>query len=412
MITLKSIILLILIAGFFLDTILDLVNLRHRKPEIPNEMQGYLDGDKYQKSQLYHSTVTRFGIITGTLSLVSTVAIIQFGGFGWLDAQLRQITANPVILALLFFGVLYVVSDLLTLPFQYYRTFVIEERFGFNQTTLKTFITDKVKGYLLGALIGAPIIALFIYLLESMGTNFWWVFWIAIGLFSILMNLWYTSLILPLFNKLTPLGEGELLDAIKDYCDKVEFPIKKVYVIDGSKRSRKSNAFFSGFGKQKKVVLYDTLIENHGTEELVAILAHEVGHYKKKHILWGLGTGLIQTGAILFIMSRFVFSEELSLALGGSVQALHLNLLAFFLLFSPISKLLGVLGNILRRKHEFEADEYAAVTYSPVPMMEALKKLSVDNLSNLYPHPAYVFIHYSHPPLLKRISAIRHAATS
>jgi STE24 endopeptidase len=412
MITLKSAILVILIAGFLLETLLDMVNLRHRKAGIPDEMQGYLDSDKYQKSQEYHRVVTRFGLITGTISLLSTVALIQFGGFGWLDEQLRSITDEPILLALLFFGVLYLVSDVLTLPFQYYRTFVIEEKFGFNQTTFKTFITDKIKGYLLASLIGLPILALFIFLLESMGKDFWWVFWIVIGLFSVVMNLMYTSVILPLFNKLTPLEEGELLDAIRAYCEKVQFPIRKVYVIDGSKRSKKSNAFFSGFGKQKKVVLYDTLIENHNTDELVAILAHEVGHYKKKHIIWGLGTGLIQTGAILFILSRFVFSEDLSMALGGNVQALHLNLLAFFLLFSPVSKILGVLANIISRKHEFEADEYAAKTYAAAPMMEALKKLSVDNLSNLYPHPAYVFVHYSHPPLLKRISAIRLSATS
>ena len=300
-----------------------------------------------------------------------------------------------------------IVSDLLTIPFQWYGTFVIEEKYGFNKTTVKTFITDKLKGYVLGALIGGAMLSVLIYLINSIGPDFWMWFGILAATFILFVNMFYTSLILPLFNKLTPLAEGELKTSIEEFARKINFPLDNIFVMDGSKRSAKANAFFSGIGKKKKIVLYDTLINNHTTEELVAVLAHEVGHFKKKHIIWSYLISIIQIFFVLFVLSKMVFNENLSIALGGSQQAIHLNLIAFGILFSPISSIIGLLMSMLSRKNEFEADAYAKETFDGKALSNALKKLSVDSLSNLYPHPAYVFFHYSHPPLIQRLEALK-----
>lgn len=392
--------------SFVTGQVLEYLNLKAMRPDVPDEVASFYDREKYRKSQEYHREITRFSFITSTLSFVGSILMLVLGGFGWVDGLLRTVTENPILLALLFFGVLGLASDLLTLPFQWYSTFVIEEKYGFNKTTVRTFITDKLKGYVLGALIGGGLLAALIYLVETIGPDFWIWFAAIACLFMLFMNMFYTSLILPLFNKLTPLPDGELKTAIEEFSNKINFPITNIFVIDGSKRSSKANAFFSGIGKKKKIVLYDTLIRNHTTEELVAVLAHEVGHYKKKHIIWSFVLGVVQIVFMLFMLAQMVFNEELSLALGGAQQAIHLNLLAFTILFSPISAITGLFMNIYSRKNEFEADAFARDTYNGKALAEALKKLSVDNLSNLYPHPAYVFVHYSHPPLLKRLERI------
>jgi STE24 endopeptidase len=301
---------------------------------------------------------------------------------------------------------LFFASDIINIPFQIYGTFVIEEKFGFNKTTVKTFITDKLKGYLLTIIIGGGILFIFFKLINVFGANFWIYFWIVAAIFMLLINMFYTSVILPLFNKLTPLEDGELKQEIEEYSKKVNFPLDNVYVIDGSRRSNKSNAFFSGIGKKKKIVLYDTLINNQTKEELIAVLAHEVGHFKKKHIISGYFISILQTGFILFILSLMVFNPNLTHALGGNVNAVHLNLLAFGILFSPISHFIGIFMNLLSRKNEYEADAYARDTFNGEALQSALKNLSVHNLSNLTPHPAYVFFHYSHPPLLQRLDAL------
>jgi len=404
--TLLSIILAIISVSFIMGKILDYLNLKVQKKEVPSEMKGYYDEEKYEKSQRYLSVNTRFSFWSSLFTFILSFMIIAYGIFGWLDQWLRSYIENPVVLSLAFFGIIFIISDIIGLPFQLYGTFVIEEKFGFNKTTPGLFMKDKLKGYILGVIIGGPLLALLLYLIKIFGHGFWIYFWVAISLFTLFMNLFYTSLILPLFNKLTPLGEGELRTAIEDYCRNVKFPLTNIFVMDGSKRSKKSNAFFSGIGKRKKVVLFDTLVENHSKEELVAVLAHEIGHYKKKHIIWGYITSLVQTGLTLFIMSYMIFNENLSLALGGNQLAIHLNLIAFVILFSPISGITGLFMNILSRKNEFEADAYAARTYKGEYLKTALKKLSADNLSNLEPHPAYVFFHYSHPPLLERLRAI------
>jgi STE24 endopeptidase len=403
---------LILILGisalsYFFDQLLDYINLKAQRKDIPADIESFYDSGKYQKSLEYQKAQTQFSFLTSAFSFALSFSMLLFGGFGWLDSQLRPIIPNEIILALVFFGVLMIVSDLLTIPFQWYSTFVIEEKFGFNKTTTKTFILDKLKGYALGAVIGGALLSILIYLVNTLGPDFWIWFGLLAASFILFVNMFYTSLILPLFNKLTPLGDGELKSAIETFSKKVNFPLENIYVMDGSKRSAKANAFFSGIGKKKKIVLFDTLINNHTQEELVAVLAHEVGHFKKKHIVWSYLISIAQVFFILFILSKMIFNADLSLALGGRVQAIHLNLIAFGILFSPISGITGLLMSMLSRKNEFEADAYAKETFDGHALSNALKRLSVDSLSNLYPHPIYVFFHYSHPPLLQRLDALK-----
>jgi STE24 endopeptidase len=397
----------IILFGYCLGEILDWLNLKHSKAEIPPEAEGIYDKEQYEKSQRYHQVTARFSFITSAFSTVLTLAVLWLGGFGWLDSALSGYTDNEIWLALAFFGTLFLASDIINIPFQLYATFVIEEKYGFNKTTIKTFFLDKLKGYLLGSILGGGIVAILIFLVLNLGTNFWLIFWVTITVIMVLMNMFYTTLILPLFNKLMPLEDGSLRQAIETYSQSVGFPLTNIYIIDGSKRSSKANAFFSGLGKKKKVVLYDTLIEKHSDEELVAIFAHEVGHYKKKHIQLGLILSVVQTGIMLFVLSLMIFNTQLSEALGATSMKLHLNLIAFGILYSPISMITGLFMNMISRKNEFEADRYAVTTSNGVKLAQALKKLSSDNLGNLLPHPAYVFVNYSHPPLLIRLAAIQ-----
>ncbi len=391
---------------YAIDQVLDYLNLKHSKSAVPEKLKGIYNEEEYAKSQAYMKTKARFGFLTSAFCTILTILVLWLGGFGWIDNLLRNYIENPILLSLGFFAVLFVLSDIINLPFSYYSTFVIEEKFGFNKTTLKTFIKDKLKGYLLAILIGGILGYALLWIVNQLGENFWLYALALVTAFMLIMNLFYTSLILPLFNKLKPLEDGELKDKIMEYAKGVSFPLDNIFVIDGSKRSTKANAFFSGIGKKKKIVLYDTLIEKHSHEELVAVLAHEVGHFKKKHIVLSLILSVVQMAVTFYILSLFVFSENLSLALGGGEMAIHLNFIAFGILYTPISRLTGLLMNALSRKNEFEADAYAVTTYAAKPLMEALKRLSVSSLSNMTPHPAYVFAHYSHPPLLQRLNAM------
>ncbi len=404
--TILLIILFLVVISYSFDTFLSWLNVRSQPADIPDSVAAFYDREKYRRSQQYHKHLTNFSFLTSGFSFLLSVLMLAAGGFGWLDGVLRPYIHNDILLALAFFGILTVASDLLTIPFQWYSTFVIEERYGFNKTTIKTFITDKLKGYALGAVIGGGLISLLIWLVQLIGPDFWVLFSLLAAIIILLVNMFYTTLFLPLFNKLTPLEAGELKTAIESFSEKINFPLDNIFVIDGSKRSNKANAFFSGIGKKKKIVLYDTLIANHTIDELVAVLAHEVGHFKKKHIIWGYILSVVQVIFTLFVLSRMVFNENVSLALGGSELAIHLNLLAFGILFSPISGLTGLFMSLYSRKNEFEADAYAKENFSGAALASALKKLSVDNLSDLYPHSWYVFFHYSHPPLLKRLEAI------
>jgi STE24 endopeptidase len=400
-------ILSIFIFDYVLENYLDYLNFQYKKKPLPAELEGIYTPEEYQKSLAYQQANLRFSWLTGVLIFGLTLVLLVNGFFGELSDYLKNYVPHPIWHGLAYFAILSIVSDILTLPFQWYSVFVIEEKFGFNKTTPKLFILDKIKGYLLGGLLGGLLGFILLYLILEIGQIFWLYFWLISLVFSLLMSVFYTNLILPWFNKLTPLPDGELRQAIEDYCRKVNFPLTNLFVIDGSKRSTKANAFFTGLGKQKKVVLYDTLLEKHSQEELVAVLAHEVGHYKKRHIPLSLAISALQTGLILYVLSLFMFNPTLSQALGAKEWSIPLNLMAFSYLLSPISMLMGLFFNQLSRRNEFEADRYARDTYQAEALATALKKLSANNLSNLNPHPIYVFFHYSHPPLLQRLRALR-----
>jgi len=405
--TIFNILLIIITLDFLLERLLTYLNDKSSKNPIPKELEGIYDQEKYAKSQLYNLVSGRFSTLSTALSFILTFCAIYFGWFGILDQWLRTFSPFAPVTTLLFFGVLFVISDIISTPFSWYNTFVIEERFGFNKMTQRTFWMDKVKGYALTIIVGALLLGALIYLVMAMGRNFWIYFWVIITVVILFLNMFYTSIFLPIFNKITPLEDGELKNAITEYSQKVKFPLTNIFVMDGSKRSSKGNAFFSGIGKKKKVVLFDTLIENHSVEELTAVFAHEVGHFKKKHIILGTVMSIATTGLMLYVLSLMVFNSDVSYAMGGQVSALHLNILAFGILYTPVSHILGLMSNVISRKNEYEADEYAVTTYKGQPLIEALKKLSGDSLSNLTPHPAYVFMHDSHPSLLQRVRAMR-----
>lgn len=400
------IIIAIILFNFLLERLLDYLNLKNWSNELPEELKGIYDAEKYRKSQDYFKANSNLAVITSTVSLLMILAMLFFKGFAFVDSYARSVTDNPILIALLFFGILGIASDLIGTIFSVYSTFVIEEKFGFNKTTVKTFILDKIKGYIMAAIIGGGLLSLIIWIYQSSGEYFWLFAWGVISLFSIFATMFYASVILPLFNKLTPLEEGELRTAIESYCNKVRFKLDNLFIMDGSKRSSKANAFFSGLGAKKKIVLFDTLIEKQTTEELVGVIAHEIGHYKKKHTLTSVVLSIAQMGLMLFIMSLFLSNPDLSKALGVEQPSFHIGILAFGLLYSPLSMLMGIGMSVISRKNEFEADRFAAETYAAKPLQDALKKLSVDSLSNLKPHPAYVFVHYSHPPLLERLKAL------
>ncbi|NND52252.1 MAG: M48 family metallopeptidase, partial [Flavobacteriaceae bacterium] len=309
--------------------------------------------------------------------------------------------------ALIFFGIIMLGSDLISTPFSYYSTFVIEEKFGFNKTTKKTFLLDKLKGWIMLAILGGGLLALIIWFYQVTGKNFWLYAWGLVTIFTVFMNMFYSRLIVPIFNKQTPLEIGELRDKISNYAQTVGFKLNKIFVIDGSKRSTKANAYFSGFGSEKRVTLYDTLINDLEDEEIVAVLAHEVGHYKRKHIIFNLISSIVLTGLTLFILSLFISKPVLSQALGVEIPSFHIGLVAFGILYSPFSEITGLVMNLFSRKFEYQADNYAKSTYKAEPLISSLKKLSKNNLSNLTPHPAYVFMHYSHPTLFQRIQNLR-----
>lgn len=396
----------IIIVSFILSKVLDYLNDSNWSEKVPVELEGLIDSEKYKLSQAYHKEKERLGTLSSSISTLVMVVLLFTGFFGWYDEFTGRMNTNPIIHTLLFFGILALVSDILSMPFQLYNTFKIEEKYGFNKSTLKLFFMDKLKGYLLGAIIGGGLMALFVWFYQKTGTNFWIWMWIAVSSFSIIMAMFYTSFILPLFNKLKPLEASSLRSAIEAYAEKVGFKLNNIFVMDGSKRSAKANAFFSGLGKRKKIVLYDTLIEKHTEDELVSILAHEVGHYKKKHTRLSILMSVVTTGITLFILSLLINNGSLTEALGGTGVSFRLGLMAFGILYSPVSMITGLIANAVSRKNEFEADNYAKTTYSGRSLQNALKKLSVDHLSNLQPHPAYVFFHYSHPPLLQRLKAL------
>ena len=370
-------------------------------------MQDVFDNKEYLKSQAYKKENYKFGVISSSFSIVLTLGFLIFGGFELIDQFTRNITENPILMALLFFGVIMIGSDIITTPFSYYQTFVIEEKYGFNKSTRKLFFIDKIKGWLIMAVLGGGMLSLIIWFFQFAGNNFWIYALGLIAIFTIFMNLFYSRLIVPIFNKQTPLEDGSLKSKIESYARKVGFKLQNIFVIDGSKRSTKANAYFAGFGKEKRVTLYDTLIQDLEEEEIVAVLAHEVGHYKRHHIIINLIISILLTGVTLFILSLFINNPEFSYAIGVTEPSFHAALICFGILYSPISEITGLVMNIMSRKFEFEADDFAKNTYEALPLINSLKKLSKNSLSNLTPHSAYVFLHYSHPPLIQRIRNLK-----
>ncbi|MBN1132665.1 MAG: M48 family metallopeptidase [Bacteroidales bacterium] len=405
--TIFIILIAILILGYIFEQILNWLNLKHILPSLPDELKDIFDKEEYRKSQFYKKDNIRFSFLTSTVSTIVVLVVFFLGGFGWLSNQLSGLTSHYVLFVLLFFGTIAFVADLLSTPFSAYDTFVIEERYGFNRTSIKTFVLDKLKGWLLGLLIGGGLLSLITWIFQLTGQWFWLLAWGAVTIFSLFMTMFYSNLIVPLFNKQTPLEDGELRQTIESFAARVGFKLDNIFLMDGSKRSSKANAYFTGLGPKKRIVLYDTLINDLTADEIVSVLAHEIGHYKKRHTTKGLILSTIQTGITLYLFSLFVGNDAFSRALGGEQASFHLGLIAFGILYSPISTSLGIGFNAISRRNEYQADHYAGVHHNPEVLISALKKLSKNNLINLTPHPAYVFIHYSHPPLLQRIIALR-----
>lgn len=407
-----NIYLIIILATIAIDFVLDVVsnglNIKALSKKLPEEFNGVYNEETYSKSQEYTRIRTKFGFITGAFDLALVLAFWFSGGFNILDEIVRSFGFGELVTGLIYIALLMIAKSILSLPFSLYSTFVIEEQFGFNKSTLKIFFTDLLKGLLLAVVIGIPLLAGVLSFFMFTGDLAWLYAWGAVTVFTLIMQYVAPTWIMPLFNKFTPLEEGELKAAIEEYTNKVEFSLMGLFVIDGSKRSSKSNAFFTGFGKNKRVALYDTLIENHTNDELVSVLAHEIGHYKKKHIIKGMVTSIIQTGVLFFLLSIFLNSNGLFDAFYMEQMSVYTGLIFFGMLYAPIEMILSIFMQMMSRKHEYEADAFAAeTTGKPEDMISTLKKLSKDNLSNLTPHPFYVFLNYSHPTALQRIHAIR-----
>jgi len=405
--TLFNILITILLIKFVIDSVLNHLNAKHFNDTLPNDVSDVYEINEYQKSQTYKRTNHNFSKITSLFSLITTLLFFFFNGFFIVDEIARGFSNNIIIITLIFFGIIIVGSDIISIPFSLYKTFVIEEKFGFNKATKKIFFLDKIKGLLMTIILGGSILSIITWFYEFTGNYFWIYSWLLISSFSVFLNMFYSKLIVPLFNKQTILEEGDLKNDIIKYVNSVGFKAHDIYVLNGSKRSTKANAYFSGFGNQKRITLYDTLINDLENDEIVAVLAHEVGHYKRKHIFYNLTLSIILTGFALFVLSLFIKTPVLSLALGVSLPSFHIGLIAFGILYSPVSQILGIFMNYMSRKFEYQADNYAKNTFSALPLISSLKKLSKNSLSNLTPHYLYVFFHFSHPTLLERIKNLK-----
>ncbi len=404
------VILAALVLEYALGVAADLLNLRALRPDPPAELADVYDRDAYRRSQEYTRARTRFGLVPATFDLVALLLFWLLGGFAWLDESARALGHGPIVTGLLFVGALVLARSIAHLPFALYGTFVIEERFGFNRTTPGTFWADRAKALGLGALIGAPLLAAILWFFEAAGPLAWLWCWSATTVFSLALQFVAPTWLMPLFNRFTPLEDGELRDAILGYARKVDFPLSGIFVIDGSRRSTKANAFFTGFGRTKRIALFDTLVEKHTTDELVGVVAHEIGHYKRKHIVQSLALSIAHSGLLFWLLSVFLTEQRLFAAFGVDEPSTHAGLVFFTLLYTPVELVLGVLLQAFSRKNEYEADAYAAATTrAPDRLASALRKLARESLSNLTPHPFYVFLHYSHPPLLERVRALRRA---
>jgi len=401
-------VLAILILGYLLDVLSSWLNLRHLSEELPGEFEGFYDGERYRTSQRYLRENTRFSLVRSSLGTGLLLVFIPAGGFDLVDRCARGFGQGEVVTGLIFGGILLVATQLLAVPFSWYDTFVIEERYGFNKTTPKTFAVDLVKGLALSVAIGAPVFALILWFFGAMGSLAWLLCWGAVVVVQVFLIFVAPYVIMPLFNKFIPLEDGELRQAIEGYAREQDFRIKGIYQMDGSRRSAKSNAFFTGFGRSRRIVLYDTLIRKHAVAELLAVVAHEMGHYKKRHIIHAILRSVATTGVTFYLLSLFINNRGLFNAFGMEYVSVYASLVFFGFLYTPIGMVISASEHAISRRQEFEADAYATDTTGETEaMITALKKLSVDNLSNLTLHPFKVFLDYSHPPVLQRIAALR-----
>ena len=404
--TIFYLILIIPLTGYLVERYLDYLNSTMWSTSLPEKLKGICDEKEYRKTQLYQKDNNRLSFWSSTFNLAIIILMITTGGFAFADNMARHISSHVVIISLVFFGIIGFISDLINIPFSWFDSFVIEKKYGFNAMTLRTFITDHIKSWFIALLVGVPVLGLITWFYYKTGPGFWIYAWILITLFSVLMNLFYSELIVPLFNKQKPLEPGSLREQIEAFANLTGFKLRNIFVIDGSKRSTKANAYFSGFGPRKRIVLFDTLMKEFSDEEIIAVLAHEIGHYKKKHVLQSLVASVVLTGIMLFLFSLVVNNPMLSQAMGAGSSSFHIGLIVFGILYSPLSLVIGLFSNFVSRKNEFQADKFVKDHYKPEVLAEALKKLSVKNLSNMVPHPTYVFFHYSHPPLLKRLERL------
>ncbi|OGS17489.1 MAG: peptidase M48 [Elusimicrobia bacterium RIFOXYA2_FULL_50_26] len=407
------IILVILIGVHVLDLVVEMLNVRHASPQLPAEFEGYYDAAKYRSAQQYLKENTVFALVSGGFSLAVLISFIVIGGFNFVDRWARGFGLGEIGTGLIFVGALMLGAAILKIPFSAYHTFVIEEKHGFNRTTPATFALDLLKSYILVAIIGAVALSVVLWFFGAAGKVAWLYSWAAVTLLQLFFEFIAPVVIMPLFNKFVPLQDGELKNELESYARQQQFAMKGVYTMDASRRSAKSNAFFVGFGRYRRIVLFDTLINRHSVEELVSVLAHEMGHYKRGHILKFMAGSVISSGIMFFILSLFMNNAGLFAAFRMEQVSIYASIVFFGFLFTPISTLLAVITNVFSRRYEFESDVYAVKTYKkPDAMIAALKKLSVDNLSNLTPHPLKVFLEYSHPPVLRRIEAIRAQTTA
>jgi len=399
-------IIIIPVTGYVTERILEYLNSKMWSDTLPEKLRNICDEEEYRKTQLYQKDNKKLSFWSSSFNLILILLMICAGGFAFIDKVARSLNSNPILISLLFFGIIGLASDIFNIPFSWYDSFVIEKRYGFNKMTIRTYITDHIKSWFLILLIGIPVLGLITWFYYRTGAGFWLYAWGLITVFSVFMNLFYSELIVPLFNKQTPLEAGPLREKIEKFSLKTGFKLRNIFVIDGSKRSTKSNAYFSGFGPKKRIVLYDTLLIDLTEEQVVAVLAHEIGHYKKKHVLISLISSILITGLMLFLFSLVVNNPLLSKAMGAKVSSFHIGLIVFGILYSPLSLVIGLISNYISRKNEYQADRFVKDNYKPEQLADALKKLSVKNLSNMMPHPAYVFFHYSHPTLLQRLEKL------
>ena len=399
-----------LILEYLLSTVSSVLNMNSVSEDVPNGFQDHYDEDKYAKSQAYLKDNTRFGLLSSTFSLALMLIVIHTGLFGILDHIVRAQTVHPILAGLLFFGIIFIINDMINLPFSLYGTFVIEEKYGFNKTTAKTFMLDKLKGYALTFILGSVVIGPILYFFNTYGENGWWIAWGLITAFMIAVQPLFVHVIAPMFNKFAPLEEGELRTAIEVFAEKVNFPIARIDMMDGSKRSSHSNAYFSGFGKSRRIALFDTLLDKHTTEEIVSVVAHEVGHYKKKHIITGTILGILETGVMLFVFNLIMNDPALFSVFGVETVSVYGGLIFFGMLYAPVSLLTSIFTTAMSRKNEFEADAYSLEhTQNEEALISMLKGLAANNLSHLTPHPLMVFLSYSHPPVMDRIAAVNNS---